>query len=246
MLWYIEREVRLGHNLACTSKPQKWHIPSKKQQTLHKPSFLDEFHIRKPKVHRILKENDTVRFNKKAKFDPRSVHHKNTIKITQNELEILAEATNGNRGIVLLMREHKKNAEPDLTNVAHEAIVDKWFCSATPRSVTDIMAALYNKNMSLQALAENFLSWLQITIDERDIIEKITRKQSKYSQWQKFCKGRVTASIFKECIDKISKSFNVINTSKCKTVTNKILGKIEGFKTKATEWGIANEALKSS
>ena len=97
--------------------------------------------------------------------------------------------------------------------------------------------------MSPQVLAEKFLSSLQITIHERDIIEKITRKQSKNSQWQKFRKGRVTASIFKECTDKISESFNIINPNKCKTTTNKILGKIEGFKTKATEWGIANEQL---
>ena len=77
------------------------------------------------------------------------------------------------------MREHNKNAEPDLTNVAHEEIVDKCFYSATPRSVTDIMAALYSKNMSLQALAKKILTSLQITVDERDIIEKITQKQSK-------------------------------------------------------------------
>ena len=72
------------------------------------------------------------------------------------------------------MREHNKNAEPDLTNVAHEELVDKCFYSATPSSVTDMMTALYSRNMSLQALAEKFLSSLQITTDERDIIEKIT------------------------------------------------------------------------
>ena len=143
-----------------------------------------------------MKENDTARFHKKAKFDPLALHHKNTAKITQNDLDILAEATNGNCGIVLLMREHNKNAEPDLINVAHEEIVDKCFYSATPRSVTDIMAALYCQNMSLQALAEKLLSLLQITVNERDIIEKITQKQSNNSRRQKFRKGRVTASYF--------------------------------------------------
>ena len=94
------------------------------------------------------------------------------------------------------MREHNKNAEPDLINVAHEEIVDKCFYSATPWSVTDIMAALYCQNMSLQALAEKLLSLLQITVNERDIIEKITQKQSNNSRRQKFRKGRVTASYF--------------------------------------------------
>ena len=45
--------------------------------------------------------------------------------------------------------------------------------------------------MSLQALAEKFLSSLQITIDERDIKFYLTQKQGKNSQWQKFRKGRV-------------------------------------------------------
>ena len=71
-----------------------------------------------------MKDNDAARFHKKAKFDPRAVHHKNTAKITLNDLDILAEATNVNCGIVLLMREHNKNAESDLTNIAHEEIVD--------------------------------------------------------------------------------------------------------------------------
>ena len=140
------------------------------------------------------------------------------------------------------MIEHNENAEPDLTDVFHEEIVDS-FDTVTLRSVTDIMAALYSRNMSPQALAEKFISLLQITIHERDIIEKITHKQSENFQWQKFRKGRVTASTFKECTDKISGSFNVINRSKCKTITNKILGKKEEFKTKATEWGIAIKSL---
>ena len=69
------------------------------------------------------------------------------------------------------MREHNKNAEPDL-NVVHEEIVDN--CFNTPSSVTDIMAAIYSRNVSPQVLAEEFLSSLQITIHERDIIGKIT------------------------------------------------------------------------
>ena len=95
-----------------------------------------------------MKGNDTARFHKKSKFDPRVVHHKNTAKITQNNLDILAEATNGNCGIVLLMREHNKNTEPDLTNVVHEEIVDN--CFNTTRSVTDIMTAIYGRNCLLK------------------------------------------------------------------------------------------------
>ena len=140
------------------------------------------------------------------------------------------------------MREHNKNAELDLTDVFHEEIVDS-FDTGTLRSGTGIITALYSRKMSPQALAEKFLSLLQIIIHERDIIEKITHKQHKNFQWQKFCKGKVTASTFKECTDEISGSFHVINRSKCKTITNKILGKKEEFKTKATKWAIAIKPL---
>ena len=68
-----------------------------------------------------------------------------------------------------------------------------------------------------------FLPSLQITIHGRDIIEKITHQQNKKSQWQKSHKVRVTGSIFKECTDKISESFSVINSSKFKTITSIIL-----------------------
>ena len=45
LFWYTESEVRLGHKINYLSKPQKQHIPSEKQQKLHKPSFLDKVHI---------------------------------------------------------------------------------------------------------------------------------------------------------------------------------------------------------
>ena len=156
---------------------------------------------------------DFIKKNKN-KSDCRVVYHKNTTIITQKDLDILAEATIGNCGIVLPMREHNKNAELDLTNVVYEEIVDN--CFNTPRSATDIMVAIYSRNMSPQVLPETFLSSLQIAIHERDIIEKNTQKQIKSSQWQKFRKERITTSIFKESTDKISESFNVINPNKYK------------------------------
>ena len=64
-------------------------------------------------------------------------------------------------------------------------------------------------------------------VHEKDIVEKVTRKQSKKSQWQKFCEGRVTASILKERTDKISESFNVINPNKCKTITKTLKQKLQ-------------------
>ena len=56
----MEREVRLGNNQACTSKPQKWHVPSKKQQRLHEPVILNEIVTKKPKHDKILQKKKKI------------------------------------------------------------------------------------------------------------------------------------------------------------------------------------------
>ena len=54
LLWYVEQEVRLGHNKTCTSKKQKWSVPSLRQQNLHQPDTVENISISKPKARRIL------------------------------------------------------------------------------------------------------------------------------------------------------------------------------------------------
>ena len=72
----------------------------------------------------MLKDKGTARIHKKMNFDPRVVRLKNTAEITQNDLDILTEATNGNCGLVLLMRKHNINAILDLVNIVHKETVD--------------------------------------------------------------------------------------------------------------------------
>ena len=96
------------------------------------------------------------------------MHHKSNATTTQNNLDILAEKTNGNCGILLFMRENNKNAELGLTTIVHEEIVENCFNTVTHRSVIGIMVALYSRDMSSQWLAEKFLSSLCITNRERD------------------------------------------------------------------------------
>ena len=80
------------------------------------------------------------------------------------------------------MREHNENAEPDLTDVFHEEIVDS-FDTVTLRSVTDIMAALYSRNMSPQALADKLLSMKEI------LLRKLLINKVKISNGKSFVKG---------------------------------------------------------
>ena len=115
------------------------------------------------------------------------MHHKNTAKITQNDLDTLAKATNENCGIVLLMRKHNKNAEPDLTNVVHEKIVDD--CFNTPRLITGTMAASHSGGISLQVLAEKMLSSLQITSTKEILMKKSFENKAKIHNGKSFLKG---------------------------------------------------------
>ena len=117
LLWYIEQEVRLGHNQTCTSKPQKWHIPSKKQQRLHAPATLNEITIKKPKIEIILQE-DCHKTCSRSKFDPRAKSDRKMNEITENDLDTLADATEGKCSIVLLMRKHDVKPNPDIDDIS--------------------------------------------------------------------------------------------------------------------------------
>ena len=52
----IQQDVRLANNQTCTSKPQKWHVPSKEQQRLHGPAIVNEIKKKKPRHDKILQE----------------------------------------------------------------------------------------------------------------------------------------------------------------------------------------------
>ena len=78
---------KLGNNQTCMSKPQKWHVLSKKQQILHGPAILNETEMQKPKHEKILQEknNKTVCC---SKFDPRDKVDRITNPVTDNDLDI--------------------------------------------------------------------------------------------------------------------------------------------------------------
>ena len=120
-LWYIEQEVRLSNNQTYTSRPQKWHVPSKKQQRLHGPAILNEIETKKPRHEKILQEknNNTVC---RSKFDPRAKVDRKTNAIT-GDLDILADATDGKCGIVLLIRKHNVRPNLDINEVKTKNIL---------------------------------------------------------------------------------------------------------------------------
>ena len=136
----MEREVRLGNNQACTSKPQKWHVPSKKQQRLHEPVILNEIETKKPKHDKILqkKKKNTVC---RSRFDPRAEVNRITNAITDNYLDILADAADCKCRIVLLMKKHSVRPNPDITEVSS-------YTEITTIEHTEAQKSIYNLNIN--------------------------------------------------------------------------------------------------
>jgi len=96
--------VRLGNNKTCTSKKQKWSVPSKKQLSLHTPDILNNIGITRPSATRVLSSPPIEKRRKRNDFDPRASHDCETKPLTSTEVDILADITNGNSGIVCLLR----------------------------------------------------------------------------------------------------------------------------------------------
>ena len=138
MLWYIEREVRLGNNQPCTSKPQKCHVPSKKQQRLHGPAILNEIQTKKPRHEKILQRKN-IKTICRSKFDPRAKVDRKTNPITDNDLDISADATDGKCGIVLLMRKHNVRPNPDINDVSACIEITTTEHTETPKSIYDLV-----------------------------------------------------------------------------------------------------------
>ena len=100
MLYYIATEVEQSNgNVTCTSKPQEWHKPGKKARALHQPDLMENICIKKARAQNLLHNVETRK--KRFKFDPRALPHREQRKLSLDEINPLAVATNGNCGLLL-------------------------------------------------------------------------------------------------------------------------------------------------
>lgn len=112
LLWYIEEQVRLGNNKTCTGKNQKWLVPSKKAQNLHTPVILDNIGVSKPNAKRTLSPPpDATRKRKHSSFDPRLLKDQTEGQFSSYDIDVLADITNGNSGIVSLLQTAARRSE---------------------------------------------------------------------------------------------------------------------------------------
>ena len=240
LLWYIEEQVRLGNNKTCTGKKQKWSVPSKKVQNLHTPDILDNIGVSKPNAKRILSSPlETTNKRRRSSFDPRLLKDRAVAPLSTHEIDVLADITNGNSGIVSLLR----TAAP-----RSEWLHDTQICEEVVSTSEHIALPPKLKDLSMDNI-ENFSQFLEaikITNEQCELIERSTQQQSESELWFDYRAFRITASKFKDAVEKVNDNMVIKNPDKCRTFISKVCGYYPKFSSKATEWGISNEPIARS
>ena len=245
LLWFVEKEVREGENLTCTSKPQKWHVPSKRQSKLHQADILNNIAVKKPKADRILLRNKTDFKCKRSDFDPRAVAHRQKITINQADCDILAEATNGNCGLVLLLSQRNVLTEPH-PDIPYSNTVEVETSEhiATSKSIDTIVEEIKAENrLKPFDMVRELKAAVKISNKQIQFIQEKTSNQSLCEEWFIHRKNRVTASKFKLIANKVNDDMTIINPTKVKTAVSSICGYYKQHSSKATQWGIENEEV---
>lgn len=234
----MEEQVRLGNNKSCTSKKQKWSVPSKKSQFLHNPDALDNIRVSKPSAKKVLSSSSTTKKRKRTDFEPRLPKDRSVQPLSESDIDVLADITNGNSGIVCLLRKAAPPSECvlNLDNPVREEIVVTSEHVELPKCINCL---------PLDGIDtfEQFMSAISLTCEERDLIELRTRNQSENQLWFDFRAYRITASKFKDAVSKVNNNMVIKNPDKCKTFICKVCHYYPPFTSKATEWGKTNEPI---
>ena len=128
-LWYIEREVRLGNNKTCTSKKQKCNVPSEKNVRLHQAETLQKIDIKKPVPSKIIGAPSTPK-------EPKIIDEPGR-KLTETDIDTLAEINNGRCGLVVLKR-RKTNDFTNIASISKETDVTTSPEVSLPRTIDEI------------------------------------------------------------------------------------------------------------
>ena len=101
------------------------------------------------------------------------------------------------------------------------------------------------KDLSMDKIEtfSEFLVAIKITHEQCELIEKSTQQQSDSELWFDYRAFRITASKFKDAVEKVNDNMVIKNPDKCRTFISKVCGYYPKFSSKATEWGIANEPI---
>ena len=232
ILWYIEREVQLGKNKTSTSKKPKGNVLFKKNVQLHQATTLQKIDIKKPIPSKNIEAPSTSKGPKITNEPGR--------KLTETDIDILAEITNGRCALVVL----KRRKTDDLTNIvstSEETDVTASPEASLPKSIDEI-----SKDVGPCNFAE-FVSSIKMTREKQKLQINKTKDQSMSNIWFEQRKDRITASILKSAAKKVDGNNKLINRDKSKTILSNVCSYYPRCKSKLTDWGISdNQVLETN
>ena len=150
--------------------------------------------IAKPKAKRILSPPPS---KKRKSQDPRVSQDRQTEPLTEMEMDVLADITNGNCGIVSLLR--KPVPVTFTNNLSHPS----EFVTVITEPHQQLPPTLIDVRISDEGFDE-FMDTIKLSDAEIDLIQLSTRNQADSGLWFQYRKNRITASKFKNAVLKVN------------------------------------------
>jgi hypothetical protein len=218
-----------GNNHTCTSKKEQWSVPSKKQCRLHSPDYLQDIKITKPFPGKVLNASN-------IKLKDTKQRGKAGHPLSENDIDTLAEITNGRCGLVVLMRK-KTSDSSNITLVDKEVEIITTPSAEMPKTVEIV------KDIVGPCTFEMFMDHLKISIQQQSLLAEKTKNQSASDLWFQHRRDRITASNFKSAVIKVGSNNCITNPLKSKTLINNVCGYYPKCQSKAISWGRSNEPI---
>jgi len=210
----------------------------KKQQSLHTQDILKNIGITRPSSARVLSPPPAEKHRKRNDFDPRASHDSTAKPLTETEVDILADITNGNSGIVCLLR----RVSSESSSHCNIDVLARFETVETSEHI-ELPMSLNNVSMDKIGSFDEFLEIISINEQEINLIQESTSEQAGSELWFEYRTNRITASKFKDSVQKINDNMTVKNPDKSRTFISKVCGYYPRFESKATQWGITNEPI---
>lgn len=244
LLLYISREVQLGHNKTCTSKPQQWHKPATPRKR-YSATRISNIPIKKMKTGRDSFLDQNKQKLQRSVFDPRAVHHRSPMIWSAEDWLKLAVATDGNCGILLYKANWDNyNSSPDINHVVQQELVETTDVTEPP--TLPALAASINErfpDLNVDDKCKSFVDELHISPEQSHLLSQITIGQLNNEAWKNRRVGRITSSKVGTVLPKIDDKLNVRNITPAENLAIEIMQYKPPFKSKATQRSISKEPL---
>ena len=194
--------------------------------------------VKKQKIDRILGVGESSYSKGRSQFDPRALNHRKEPVLSEIDIDTLADLTDGNCSLVMLMRDENSLSDPEVSSFVE--VTTSQQCMK-PKTVAEVVTEI--GVCTFKTLMEG----LTVTVEQQDLVQHLTRSQGAATEsatiWHSFRNGRITASSIKDAVSKVNGDFQVINPEKSRSLLSRILGYYPKSRSNATDWGINNEAL---